>query len=379
VTDSSASNQRKDRPVMRSEIDSFSLVPFFERSLHEWARDEAATIAAGDWRDGAVMELVGETRLLPARYDGCFEGVRELRARGSEHHAHIDLGRVHSIEYVIAPSVCLGFRPSLEVRYLTTGPGGSRTGRVMVRALVNSLYTRDGVNAQAASTWYQRYDRDVEERGERVRLVIASEVPNAKESPALLDVLKTAADVSLADWSGAARALTGRERPIATPSGPEFRGLLEDAIALHDASLVIFRDRTLVEFKTDDLAGVFEFTEGEHTSWQIGATDAHHCHLALTAVTSVEFSAELVPCQGNRLNYTLWFLVAGGCGNPFRSDGYFSVTLNRPYEGRSPRWSVIRPVFDLYEKYRGHEWVRADQGFLDALADLPDGKRGCPD
>ena len=44
---------------------SFALVPFLERSLLEWASDEFATIAAGDWQDGAVMELVGETRLLP--------------------------------------------------------------------------------------------------------------------------------------------------------------------------------------------------------------------------------------------------------------------------------------------------------------------------
>ncbi len=375
----SPSNVRGEPHVSHNEVGSFALVPFFERSLLEWARDEAATIATGDWRDGAVMELVGETSLLPARYDGCFEGVRELRAVGSEHHAHVDLGRVHSIEYVIAPSVCLGFRPSLEVRYLSTGPGGSRTGRAMVRALVNSLYTRDGVNGHAVSTWYQRYVRDVEERPERVRLVIASEVSSASEGAAFLDSLTKAADVSLADWSEAARVLTTIEKPTSTASAPVFRDLLEEAIALHDASLVIFRDRTLVEFKTDDLAGVFEFTEGDHRSWQIGATDAHHCHLALNAVTSVEFSAEIVPCQGNRLNYTIWFLVAGGCGNPFRSDGYFSVTLNRPYDGHYPRWAVIRPVADLYEKYRGHEWVRTDQGFIDAIADIPDEKSGCHD
>jgi len=355
------------------EAESFALVPFFERSLLEWASDDSATIAAGDWRDGAVMELVGATRLLPARYDDCFAGTRELRAIGSEHHAHVDLGRVHSIEYVIAPSVCLGFRPSLEVRYLSTGPGGSRTGRATLRALVNSLYARDSVNDHAVSVWYQRYVRDVGERPDRVRLVIDPGTSSVSESAAFLDVLAKASNVPLGDWSEAARVLTSAEKPAATPSAPVFRGLLEDAIALHDASLVIFRDRTLVEFKTDDLAGVFEFTEGGHTSWQIGATDAHHCHLALNAVTSVEFSAEIVPCQGNRLNYTIWFLVAGGCGNPFRSDGYFSVTLNRPYDGHRPRWSVIRPVADLYEKYREHEWVRADREFLRALADLPGG------
>ena len=351
--------------------DSFDIVPFLERSLQEWASDESATIAVGDWRDGAVMELVGKTSLLPARYDGCFEGVRELRAVDCDHHAHIDLGRVHSIEYVIAPSVCLGFRPSLEVRYLCTGPGGSRTGRTMVRALVDSLYANNGVDNDVVSTWYQRYVRDIAERRDHVRLTIGSDTASAAEGAALLDALIKATNMPLQDWSEATRVLTSAEKPIATPSEPTFRRLLEDAIRLHDASLVIYRDRTLVEFKTDDLAGLFEYIEGDHKSWQIGATDEHHCHLALNAVTSVEFSAESAPCQGNRLNYTIWFLVAGGCGNPFRSDGYFSVTLNGPYDGDNPRWSVIRPVAELYEKYRQQEWVSADQGFVNAIADIP--------
>ncbi len=171
-----------------------------------------------------------------------------------------------------------------------------------------------------------------------------------------------------------ARALTSAEKPATAPSGPVFRGLLEDAIALYDASLVIFRESTLVEFKTDDMAGVFEYTKGEHTSLQIGATDAHHCHLALNAVTSAECSAEPVPCQGNRLNSTIRFLVAGGCGNPFRSEGYFSVTLNRPYDGHRPRWAVRGPVANPYEKDRQHESVRADRGFISALADIPVGE-----
>ncbi len=58
---------------------------------------------------------------------------------------------------------------------------------------------------------------------------------------------------------------------------------------------------------------MFKFTEGEHTSWPVDATDAHHCHLALKAVPSVEFPAEIVPCQRSLLSYTVRFLVAGGC------------------------------------------------------------------
>ena len=148
---------------------------------------------------------------------------------------------------------------------------------------------------------------------------------------------------------------------------PSCKALVEEALGLSDASLVIFRDRTLVEFKTEELGGLFEYREGEHTSWQLGRFDSHHCHLALNAVTSVEFSAESVPCQGGRINYTVWFLVSGSCGNPFRSDGYFSVVLNRPYERDSARYEVIGPVFDLYLRYRHNPWVRADAGFLGAL------------
>ena len=36
--------------------------------------------------------------------------------------------------------------------------------------------------------------------------------------------------------------------------------------------------------------------------------------------------------------------------------------------------AVIGSVADLYEKYRQHEWVRADQGFISALADIPVGE-----
>ncbi|MEL6543081.1 MAG: hypothetical protein AAFQ82_00540 [Myxococcota bacterium] len=351
--------------------DVLPYVPFFERSLTAWASDESTTIAVGDWSDGSVMELVGETYFLSSRYAGCFAGVRELRARDSSHHAHVDLGRIHSVEYVITPSVCLGFRPALEVRYLTAGPGGRRTGRVMVRALINTLYAENDVNDRVVSAWYEAYRRDVCELADRVRLVVAAETRSAKEGPALLSALGRVSGLSLRSWPDATQQLTRAEKPAVAPSKPTFLNLLEDAISLYDASLVIFRDRTLVEFKTDDLAGVFEYTEGGHTSWQIGAFDAHHCHLALDAVTAVEFSAEPVPCQGNRLNYTIWFLVSGGCGNPFRSDGYFSVTLNRPYKGDEPRWDVIRPLVDLNRKYRQHAWVRADDGFIRALAEIP--------
>ncbi len=354
--------------------DTEKLVSFFERSLGTWAQDQEVTLAVGNWQDGAVMELVGVTQMLSARYEGCFNGVRELRTSDSEHHVHIDLARIHSIEYVIAPSVCLEFRPSLEIRYLCIGPGGARTGRAMLRALFASPYTTTGVDGQAVAKWYQRYKQDVTEKPDRVRLIFDSKLEEAKEGCAILEALATSSQKVLSNWSSATKELTFLERPATVPSGPAFHSLVEEAIAIPEASLVIYRDRTLVEFKTDHLGGLFEYREGDHISWQFGRFEGHHCHLSLNAVTGIEFSAEPVSCQKGRLNYTIWFLIAGGCGNPFRSDGYFSVTLNRPYKGDHPRWEVICPLVNIYAKYRHQEWVRADNGFIAALRDVPQGK-----
>jgi len=146
---------------------------------------------------------------------------------------------------------------------------------------------------------------------------------------------------------------------------------------LRDASLVIYRERTLVEFQTEKLAGVFKYVEDGHVSWQLGEFQDHHCHLALGAVTRVLFSAEPVPCQGGRLNYTVWFLVPGSCGNPYRSDGYFSVVLNRPYDGDAPRLEIIDQVLSLYRRYRHESWVEADELFLRALGGEADEGPAC--
>jgi hypothetical protein len=143
--------------------------------------------------------------------------------------------------------------------------------------------------------------------------------------------------------------------------------LLKAALALPDASLVIYRERTLVEFKTEKLDGVHCYSEEGHVSWQIGGLHEHHCHLDLLSVERMLFSAESVPCQGGGLNYTLWFLTAGPSGNPWRRDGYFSVTLNCPYKGDDPRMEVIGPMLALYERFRHAPGVEADAQFLQVL------------
>jgi hypothetical protein len=157
--------------------------------------------------------------------------------------------------------------------------------------------------------------------------------------------------------------------PEATAKLEGVAEMVRAALALRGASLVLYREKTLVEFKTERLGpGLVRYEEGGHTSWQIGSYEDHHCHLDVEACTEVVFGAEPVGCQGGRLNYTVWFLVAGDCGNPYRPRAYFSVTLNRPYadDGR-PRREVIDPVFDLFRELEGRPGVSAEPAFLCAL------------
>ncbi len=152
--------------------------------------------------------------------------------------------------------------------------------------------------------------------------------------------------------------------------------VLGGALALRDASLVIFRRDLLVEFKTEALSpGLVATVEAGHRGWQVGPFDGHHCHLNLLAVRAVLFDAEPVSCQGGRINYTVWFLGAGDCGNPYRPDGLFSVTLNAPYDAAGePRLDIIGAVVMLYRRVRHHPAVEASPGFVAQLQSL-EGRR----
>ncbi|MGJ7530648.1 hypothetical protein [Variovorax sp. GB1P17] len=357
-------------------------VAFFHEAFTEWLADPAITIACGRWADGAISEIVpmGRASLLPAIYGGCFTGVRELRLAQAPHHLHVDFGRVHSLCYTVAPSVCLDFNPSLEVRLLVLGAGGMPSDRWVVSLMFSNPYRRDGtIDQDAACRFFRSAQRHLAVRPDLVTVEVAAEVRGSVHAGALFECLATVtgAQQDGLDWTKglAALGVTMLGAPALEPSEPIIVPLLRDALALRDASLVIFRDRTLVEFKTERLGGLHRYVEQGHVSWQIGAFDDHHCHLALSAVTRVHFSAEPVPCQGNRLNYTIWFLVPGACGNPYRRDGYFSITLNKPYEAGIPRRDVIEPVLALYRRYATESWVQADAQFLDALHAGPTAKK----
>ncbi len=123
---------------------------FFHDVVQDWLADRGVTIACGRWADGAVSEITpsGRAVLMPGRYEGRFAGVREVRLRDSPHHLHIDLGRVHQVCYAIAPSVCLAFRPSLEVRLLVTDDDGRPSDRWVVAFMPTQPYRGDALDEQ---------------------------------------------------------------------------------------------------------------------------------------------------------------------------------------------------------------------------------------
>lgn len=151
---------------------------------------------------------------------------------------------------------------------------------------------------------------------------------------------------------------------------PRIAEIVRGALAVREASLVIYRSRLLVEMKTDRLGeGLSLYEEDGHRSWQIGAFDDHHCHLDIGLVSRVSFEAEKVSCQGGRLNYTVWFLLDEDCGNPYRKDAYFSVVLNKPYaEDGGLRRELVEQMFDLYRRVEREEGVSASPVFLGEMS-----------
>jgi len=449
---------------------------FFHAAIAAWLEHPNTTIACGRWCDGSVSELLprGRARLLPARYNDCFIGVRELRIGDSPHHMHIDLGRLHHIRYVVAPSVCFGFRPSFEARLLlpggcralgwvrarasrgdrlgvgeavwrvhTTsrqrrmaarislalrvrsargrmrrykgspdvqsgcalrlacaplqtergpnpkrdsllGPGNTPIDRWTVSVMLTNPYAGDMLDRDEATRFFRLAQLHAQLRPDLVELEVEASVRNTPLGADILGVVQELINAADAGWNQALRILhpaahataTARQNQYATE--PPCLPLLQRALALSDASLVIYRDRTLVEFKTDRIGGVHRFVEQGHVSWQIGALDDHHCHLDLGAVTRVLFSAEPVSCQGGGLNYTIWFLTPGPSGNPYRRDGYFSIVLNRPYRGDKPRLEVVQPMLDLYRSFSDTAWLDADATFIQVLDDGPPDRTPTP-
>lgn len=357
------------------QVDAFSAqAQFFHHSVSRWLERKDVTIACGRWSDGAISEIIpdGQAKLLPAIYDGCFNGVREVRLEEQSHHLHVDFGRIHKLAYTVAPSVCLNFKPSFEMRLLTLGAGGAPTDRWLVSLMLETPYSEDQLNEDIALQFLVQAVQEARERPDLVEVRIDPEVQVGPIGPQLLNLLgKAVGHGEGVDWDTALAAISSPALPELAPFDPPLLPLLRKALALRDASLVIFRDRTLIEFKTERLDGIHRYEEAGHISWQIGDQHDHHCHLSLSVITKVLFSAEPVSCQGGGLNYTVWFLTSGPCGNPYRRDGYFSIVLNRPYSGRQPRTEVIEPVLELFRLFQHESWVEADETFIRVVHEGP--------
>jgi hypothetical protein len=357
---------------MIAEDDFLQQSHFFHDVVQSWLDEPDITVACGRWSEGAIGELLPDRQgtLLPAIYDGCFAGVRELRLKNADHHLHIDLGRVHHVRYVVAPSVCFGFRPSFEARLLVLGPGGTPSDHWVVSLMLSCPYDQGELDAERVRRFLELARQHARQRPDLVEFAVEPAVRSSAEGEQVLALLRDVSGIPEGQWPDVILEFCPSSRPATRypAAEPPFIELLKSALQFRESSLVIYRDRTLIEFKTEKLGGLHRYVEHGHVSWQIGAFDDHHCHLALGAVDKVLFSAEPVSCQGGGINYTIWFLTPGPCGNPFRRDGYFSIVLNRPYDGNLPREEVIKPVIDLYRQYQDAPWIQADSMFLEIFA-----------
>ena len=95
-----------------------SRVDAVDAILRESLSDPDVALVSGHWSEGVVMEILprGRAQLSRARYGGEFAGVRDLHVQGEPHHLHLDVAQLACATYVVAPSVCFGFRPSFELR-----------------------------------------------------------------------------------------------------------------------------------------------------------------------------------------------------------------------------------------------------------------------
>ncbi len=102
------------------------------------------------------MELLphGTARLSGPRYDPPFDGLRELRLGGGEHHVHLDMARLTQAWYVLAPSVCYGYRPSFELRLAGQGP--DPMGAFGLGLALHQPYAGDALRTDAAYRYFRR-------------------------------------------------------------------------------------------------------------------------------------------------------------------------------------------------------------------------------
>ena len=233
---------------------------FFHDAMQAWLADPDIMIACGRWSEGAIGELMpqGRGRLLPPAYGGQFVGIRELWLDDAPHHLPIDFGRVHCLRYVVAPSVCFGFKPSFEVRLLVSAPGGAPSDGWVIALMLSCPYDRGELALSQVRRFLQRAREHAAARPDLVEFDVEATVRTAREGERLRELLRELTVQPGAEWPALLAALVPpieRRAPAAaaTDGDPLCRELFEQALKLRDASLVAFREHTLVELKTERL------------------------------------------------------------------------------------------------------------------------------
>lgn len=96
-----------------------------EALIREWLTDPDVVLVCGRWSAGVIAEIfpAGSAVLTPQAYEGRFAGVRDLTIPGVRHHLHLDLAKFRRALFLVASSVCFGFRPSFEVWFTADGGG----------------------------------------------------------------------------------------------------------------------------------------------------------------------------------------------------------------------------------------------------------------
>ena len=147
-------------------------IEFFESVLRDWLVHEDLTLFAGEWQDGAIMELcpAGKARLTAGRYGEPFGGLRDIVLPGTAHHVHLDLGCFSQLVYRIAPSVCFGWKPAFEILFMTD----DTPARIGFRCGPSRPYDGSGAPAEAVvDSFFDRHAAHARQRPELVRIEIA--------------------------------------------------------------------------------------------------------------------------------------------------------------------------------------------------------------
>lgn len=124
-----------------------------EGVLRDWVGVPRIVFACGDWRTGAIMELLPRTvaTLTATRYAEPFAGLRDIRLSGQGHHIHLDLAKMWHVVYAIVPSVCYGYRPSFEAHFVSA-IDAAPSFAVMVR----DPYRAGRLNREALVGYFRR-------------------------------------------------------------------------------------------------------------------------------------------------------------------------------------------------------------------------------